>query len=78
MLKRNHPLLKLKLKNEKLFFTKIKDNFYEPLYSLFILILEDPFENIWFESFSIIIGYLQLLFYIFDETVRKNKNIFIF
>ena len=71
MIKQNDSLIKLKLNNEFSFLIKFKKKIYEPLYLLFGLILENPIENFWLESFSIIIGYFQLIFYIFDKTVRK-------
>ena len=59
----------MKLKKEKSFFFKLNKNITESLYSLFDLILEDLFENIWYEYINIILGYLQLIMFIFDQTV---------
>ena len=73
MLKMKNPLLELQLKNEKLNSEESKNKIFENLYSLFDLILEDPVENIIFESISIIIGYLQLIIFIFDKSVSKDK-----
>lgn len=67
-----NPLLELQLKNEKLNLEESKNKIFENLYSLFNLILEDPVENIIFESISIIIGYLQLIIFIFDKSVSKD------
>lgn len=69
MLKEKNPLLYMKLKKEKSFFFKLNKNITESLYSLFDLILEDLFENIWYEYINIILGYLQLIMFIFDQTV---------
>ena len=69
MLKEKNPLLRLKLKEEKSFFYILIKAINESLYSLFDLILEEPYENIWYECISIIFQYLQLITYIFDETV---------
>ncbi len=69
MLKEKNPLLRLKLKEEKSFFYILIKAINESLYSLFDLILEEPYENIWYECISIIFQYLQLIIYIFDKTV---------
>lgn len=70
MLKAKSSLLNLKLKKEKSIIKEILNNIYEPLFGLFDLILEDPIENFWFEIISLFICYLQIIMYIFDETVR--------
>lgn len=70
MLKEKHPLLKLKLKNKKDILNKIIKEIYNALFTLYYLILEDPIENIAYESINILIGYLQLIIFIFDYTVR--------
>ena len=69
MLKEKNPLLRLKLKEEKSFFYILIKAINESLYSLFDLILEELYENIWYEYISIIFQYLQLIIYIFDKTV---------
>lgn len=70
MLKEKHPLLKLKLKNKKDILNKIIKEIYNALFTLYYLILEDTIENIAYESINILIGYLQLIIFIFDFTVR--------
>ena len=74
MLREKNPLLKLKLKKEKTIITKILiDYIYQPLFELFELILEDPIENFWFEVISLFICYIQIIMFIFNETVRKKS-----
>ncbi len=70
MLKEKHPLLKLELKSKKGALNKIIKQSYNALFTLYYLILEDTIENIIYEMMSIIIGYLQLIIFIFDFTVR--------
>ena len=70
MLKEKNPLLKIKLKQEKSFLYTLIKSFNESLYSIYDLILEEPYENLWYECISIIFQYLQLIIYIFDKTVR--------
>ncbi len=50
---------------------KIYKDFIEGLYELFCLMLDDPFENFWYECISMSLGYFQLLIYIIDETVSQ-------
>lgn len=72
MLTENNPLLKLKLRKEKTMLTKILiDNIFQPLFELFDLILDDPIENFWFEIISLFICYIQIIMFIFNETVRN-------
>lgn len=71
MLKEKNPLLKIKLKKEELFLTKIIQNIFESIYTIFGLILKDPIENFWYEYIGIIISYAQILLYLFDKTVSK-------
>jgi hypothetical protein len=71
MIRENSQLLKLNLKKEQSFISLIRKSIYDCLFSLFDLILENPFENIWYESISIILGYLQLIVFLLDRTVRK-------
>jgi hypothetical protein len=78
MLKEKNPLLKLKLKKEKTIIAKILiDNIFQPLFELFDLILDDPIENFWFEIISIFICYIQIIMFIFNETVRNIINNFL-
>ncbi len=71
MLKEKNPLLKIKLKEEKFTINKKIINILESFFALYDLILEKPIENFWYECFGIIIGYTQILLYIFDKTVSK-------
>lgn len=78
MLRENNPLLKFKLKKEKTILTKILiDNIFQPLFELFYLVLEDPIENFWFEVISLFICYIQIIMFIFNETVRNIINNFL-
>jgi hypothetical protein len=70
MLKENNPLLKLELKEEKNKIIKIL-SFFEILYGIFDLILENPINNFWYEFIGITIGYFQIIMYLFDKTVSK-------
>ena len=69
MLKEKNPLLKLNIKIKEETITNLNGNFFEGLFSLYDFILEEPFENFWYECFNIIISYLQLLSLSFDELV---------
>ena len=69
MLKEKNPLLKLKLKNENMLISIIFNNIFEAFYALYDYLLQDPIENFWFECFSIILSYLQLISFIFGENV---------
>ena len=71
MLKEKNPLFKIKLKKEELFITKIIQNIFEPIYSIFGLILKDPIKNFWYEYIGIIISYAQILLYLFDKKISK-------
>ena len=71
MLKENNSLLNLKIIKEKSLLTKVGKKFIEALYELFELLLIDPVENIYFEIISLFIGYLQIIMFIFNETVSK-------
>ena len=70
MLKEKHPLIKLELKSKKETLNKIIKESYNALFILYYLILEDTIENIIYEWINIILGYLQLIIFIFDHTVR--------
>ena len=63
MLKGNENLLKINFKNEKII--------YEALYELYFLILQSPMENILFEIISFLLSYLQIIMFIFNETVSN-------
>lgn len=69
MSKEKNPLLNINLSKKRNILINFYINISESLYSLFVLILEDPIENFWFEIFNIIFGYFQLFAYLFDSTV---------
>ena len=71
MLKEKNPLLKLKLKKEKTLYNKLLNNIIQAIYVLFELILDDPIENFWFEILSLFICYIQIIMFIFNETVSQ-------
>ena len=71
MLKEPNPLIDLSLEKKPIFISSFLKIIYEGLYELFRYILEDPFENFWFECIGIVIGYLQILLYLVDKTVNK-------
>ena len=54
---------------ESQYFNTILEN----IYTLYELILDDPIENIWYECISIIISYLQIISYMFDNSVSIKK-----
>ena len=70
MITESNPLLKLILKREDSFIYNKIISIYESIYSLYDFILNDPFENLWFELLSIILGYGHLALFLFDSTVR--------
>ena len=72
MLKEKNPLLKLEIKQEKSIITRVLKNIFETLFGLFELILDDPIENIYFEIISLFICYIQIIMFIFNESV-SNK-----
>lgn len=71
MLKEKNPLLKLKIKKEKTLYNKLLNNIIQAIYVLFELILDDPIENFWFEILSLFICYIQIIMFIFNETVSQ-------
>ena len=75
MIKEKNPLLKLKLQKSISSLMSLYINNVELFYDLYDIILEAPFENIWFEIMHILFGYLQLVSYLFDATV---SNILLF
>ena len=76
MLKEKNSLLIFEIKERKSVMRQFLRNIFESLYSLFDSILEQPIENMWYESIIIILGYLQLIIYIFDKTVSKKTKLF--
>ena len=71
MLKEPNPLIDLSLEKKPIFISTFLKLIYEALYELFKYILEDPFENFWFECIGIVLGYAQLVLYLIDKTVNK-------
>jgi len=71
MLKEPNPLIDLHLEKKSIFVSNILKLIYDALYEIYRYILEDPFENFWFEAIGIVIGYLQILLYLLDKTVNK-------
>lgn len=69
MSKEKNPLLNIEFTQKRNIFYECYYYLSESLYSLFDLILDDPIENIWLECFNIILGYSQLIAYIFDSSV---------
>ena len=69
MLKEKSPLLKLKIKEKKSYINELFNNSLEALFVLYELILEDPIENLSFEIISLSIGYMQIIMFIFNESV---------
>jgi hypothetical protein len=70
MLKGNDKLLDLNL-NNNIRSSKARKILYEALYELFFLILQSPIENILFEIVTFLLSYLQIIMFIFNETVRQ-------
>ena len=64
-----NPLLIIQLNKKVSKLSQFYKDFFEGLYALFFLMLDDIFENFWYECISISLGYFQLLIYILDETV---------
>ena len=71
MLKEPNPLIDLHLEKKSIFVSNILKLIYDALYEIYRYILEEPFENFWFEAIGIVIGYLQILLYLIDKTVNK-------
>ena len=78
MIREKTPLLELKLQKSVSPLMNLYNNNVESLYDLYEIILEDPFENIWFETIHILFGYFQLMAYLFDATVSSIIIIFPF
>ena len=69
MINEKNPLLNLKLQKSISPLMSLYNNNVESFYDLYDIILEAPFENIWFETMHILFGYCQLIAYLFDATV---------
>jgi hypothetical protein len=71
MLTEQNPLINLNFEKKSMFISNTLELIYEGLYELYRFILEDPFENFWFECIGIILGYAQIILYLVDKTVNK-------
>lgn len=69
MLKEKNPLLKLNVKKEKYKISQSFTDAFEGLFGLYDYLLDEPIENIWYESTSIIVSYLQIMSFMFNEEV---------
>ena len=70
MIKEKNPLLKLTFTEKKTIFIELYNTVSYYFFTLFDLILENPIEIFWFECFIIFIGYIHLLAFLLDSTVR--------
>ena len=77
MIQEKNSIINIKLSKKSSTFNTLYKQISESLYLLFDLILENPIENIWFECLVILIGYSQLILFIFDPTVSIYKFIII-
>ena len=77
MIQEKNSIINIKLSKKSSTFNTLYKQISESLYLLFDLILENPNENIWFECLVILIGYSQLILFIFDPTVSIYKFIII-
>ena len=66
MLKDKNPVLKIKIKVEN---SSSVNKFFEPLYSLYDFILNDSIEIFFLDFLGIFLSYLQLIAFIFEDTV---------
>ena len=71
MIKEKNPLLNLKIVKDKSPLLVFYNNEIETLFELFDLLLDNPFENIWFEFIKIFFGYIQLIAFAFDPGVSN-------
>ena len=71
MIREKNPLLKLKIKKRKSTLYEFYYSNSESLYELFDLIIENSIENFWYECINILLGYIQLIAYMFDPTVSN-------
>ena len=69
MLSENKKILNAEIiKKESKTKEKIKQ-FLQGIYAIFFYIVKNPLDNFWWECISISIQYLQLITFIFEETV---------
>jgi hypothetical protein len=74
MLSEKNPLLKLKIKQKKIYIVELYKKIVQAIYILFDLMLEKSSENILIEFFSIFMGYFQLIIHSFDPIVSNKIN----
>ena len=74
MIKEKNPLLELEFKKQNIILSNIFNNFCEAFYALYNFILQDPIENFWYECFSVLLSYLQLISFLFSEAVSLIKK----
>ena len=77
MIKEKNLLLKLKLEKKKSPILEFYNKNLESFYALYDLLLANPIENFWYECLNILLGYLQLISYLFDSNVSSILLIFI-
>ena len=70
-----NPIINLNFSKKNSAFNKYYNIITESLYSLFDLILDDPIENFILECIIILLGYSQLIIFIFDPIVSIYKII---
>ena len=66
MLKDKNPVLKIKIKVEN---SSSVNKFFEAIYSLYDFILNDSIEIFFLDFLGILLSYLQLIAFIFEDTV---------
>ena len=66
MLKDKNPILKIKINLEN---SSSVNKFYEALYLLYDFILNDSIEIFFLDFLGILLSYLQLIAFIFEDTV---------
>ena len=66
MLKDKNPVLKIKIKVEN---SSSVNKFFEAIYSLYDFILNDSIEIFFLDFLGIFLSYLQLIAFIFEDTV---------
>ena len=71
MIMEKNPLLKLKIQNRKSTLFEFYYSYSESLYELFDLIIENSIDNFWYECINILLGYFQLIAYMFDPIVSN-------
>ena len=70
MLKDKNPILKIKINLEN---SSSVNKFYEALYLLYDFMLNDPIEIFFLDFLGILLSYLQLIAFIFEDTVSIIK-----